>query len=96
MTCTIVVVGLYQNTLPDEGLIALRKSLEPKEDKTISTDSLMDLAECVLKNNIFELNLSFFKQLRGTAIEIKMAPRCAIIFMGDLEERILQTAVLNH
>ena len=76
-------MGLYQNTLPDEGLIALRKSLEPKEDKTISTDSLMDLAECVLKNNIFELNLSFFKQLTGTAIEIKMAPRCAIIFMGD-------------
>ena len=89
-------MGLYQNTLYDDGLIALRKSLESKEDKEISTDSLMDLAECVLKNNIFELNLSFFKQLRGTAIEIKMAPPYAIIFMGDLEKRILQTAVLNH
>ena len=50
----------------------------------------MDLADCVLKNNIFEHNLSFFKQLRGTAIGTKMAPPYAIIFMGDLKERILQ------
>ena len=50
----------------------------------------MDLAECVLKNNIFEHNLSFFKQIRGTAIGTKMAPPYAIIFMGNLEERILQ------
>ena len=83
--CTIDVVGLYPNIPHDEGLIALRKSLESREDKTISTDSLMDLADCVLKNNIFEHNLSFFKQLRGTAIGTKMAPPYAIIFMGDLE-----------
>ena len=49
--CTIDVVGLYPNIPHDEGLIALRKSLESREDKTISTDSLMDLADCVLKNN---------------------------------------------
>ena len=65
--CTIDVVGLYPNIPHDEGLIALRKSLESREDKTISTDPLMDLAECVLKNSIFEHNLSFFKQIRGTA-----------------------------
>ena len=57
--CTIDVVGLYPNITHDEGLIALRKSLESREDKTISIDSLMDLADCVLKNNIFEHNLSF-------------------------------------
>ena len=50
----------------------------------------MDLAEIVLKNNIFEHNLSFFKQLRGTAIGTKMLPPYAIIFMEHLEERILQ------
>ena len=50
----------------------------------------MDLAECVLKNNIFEHNLTFFKQIRGTAIGTKMAPPYAIIFMGNLEEQILQ------
>ena len=51
----------------------------------------MDLAECVLKKNIFEHNLSFLKQIRGTPIGTKMAPPYAIIFMGDLEERILQS-----
>ena len=50
----------------------------------------MDLAECVLKKNIFEHNFSFFKQIRGTAIGTKMAPPYAIIFMGHLEELILQ------
>ena len=88
--CTIDVVGIYPNILHDEGLIALRKSLESREDKTISTESLMDLAECVLKNNIFEHNVSFFKQLRGTSVGTKMAPPYAISFIGDLDERILQ------
>ena len=86
--CTIDGVGLYSNIPHDEGLIALRKYLESREDKAISTDSLMDLAECVLKNNVFEHDLSFFKQLGGTAIGTKMAPPYTIIFMGDLEERI--------
>ena len=88
--CTIDVVGLYPNFPHDEGLIALRKSLESRENKTISTDSLIDLADCVLKKNIFEHKFSFFKQLRGTAIGTKMAPPYAIIFMGHLEEQILQ------
>ena len=34
--------------------------------------------------------MSFLKQLRGTAIGTKIPPTYAIIFMGDLEERILQ------
>ena len=88
--CTKDVVGLYPNIPHDEVLIVLIKSLESRESKTISTDYLMDLAQCVLKNNIFEHNLSSFKQLRGASIGIKMAPPYAIIFMGDLEERILQ------
>ena len=88
--CIIDVVDLYPNISHDKGLIALRKSLESREDKIISTDSLTDFAECVLRNNIFEHNLFFFKRLRGTAIGTKMAPPYAIIFIGDLEEQILQ------
>ena len=79
--------GFYPNIPHDEGLIAMRKALDLRKDKRISTESLIELAECVLKNNIFEHNLSFYKQLRGTAIGTKMAPPYAIIFLGDLEER---------
>ena len=93
--CTIDGVGLYPNIPHNEGLIAIRNALDKREDKTISTESLMDLAECVLKNNIFEHNESFYKQLRGTAIGTKMAPPYAIIFMGDLEEKILEKSALK-
>ena len=61
--CTIDVVGLYLNIPHEDGLVAMRKALDAREDKTVSTDSLIELAECVLKNNIFEHNTSFYKQL---------------------------------
>ena len=93
--CTIDVVGLYPNIPHEDGLIAMRKALDAREDKTVSTDTLIDLAECVLKNNIFEHDSSFLKQLRGTAIGTKMAPPYAIVFLGDLEEKILKESDKN-
>ena len=89
--CTVDVVGLYPNIPHEEGLKALREALDTREDKTISTDSLIDLADCVLKNNVFEHNSRFFKQKRGTAIGTKMAPSYAIIFMAALEEGFLNS-----
>ena len=88
--CTIDVVGLYLNIPHEDGLVAMRKALDEREDKIVSTDSLIELAECVLKNNIFEHNTSFYKQLRGTAIGTKMAPPYAILFMGNLEAKIVK------
>ena len=84
--CTIDVVGLYPSIPHDEGSIAMMKALDLRKDKRISTESLIELAECVLKNNIFEHNLSFYKQLRETAIGTKMAPPYAFNFLGDFEE----------
>ena len=84
--CTIDVVGLYPNIPHDERLIAMWKALDLQKDKRILTESLIELAECVLKNNIFEHNLSFYRQLRRTAIGTKMVPPYAIIFLGDPEE----------
>ena len=88
--CTVDVVGLYPNIPHDEGLKAVRNALDSREDKTISTESLLELAECVLKNNIFEHNTKFFKQVRGTAIGTKMAPPYAIIYMDELERGFLE------
>ena len=84
------VAGLYPNIPHEDELVAMCKALDAREDKTVSTDSLTESAECVLKNNIFEKNPSFYKQLRRTAMAIKMAPPYAIIFMGDLEEKLLK------
>ena len=58
----------------EEGLLVIRKALDKREDKVITADSLMELAECVMKNNIFEHNTCVYKQKQGTAIGTKMAP----------------------
>ena len=44
------------------------------ENKQISSDTLVELAEIVLKNNIFEFDETTFKQKRGTAIRTTFAP----------------------
>ena len=95
LLCTIDVVGLYPNIPHDDGLAALRNVLEKREEKPISTNTLVELTECVLKNNIFEHNESYFKQVQGTAIGTKMAPPYAILFMSELEETFLASSGLD-
>ena len=62
--------------------------MELRDNKQISSDTLIELAEIVLKNNLFEFDQKTFKQVRGTAIGTKFAPPYAILFMADLEEKI--------
>ena len=56
-------------------------------------DSLILLVERVFKKNVFELNMRYFKQLNGAAIATKFAPPSAILFMGYLEDKILNSLV---
>ena len=93
--CTIDVVGLYPNIPHEDGLEALRKSLDSRDSPKISTDTLMDLAELVLKNNFFTHNEETYHQKSGTAIGTKFAPSYAIITMGDFEEKALDGAELK-
>ena len=51
----------------------MRSALDKRRSKVVSTDSLCELAEIVLKNNIFEFDDKIYRQLRGTAIGTKMA-----------------------
>ena len=55
------VVGLYPNILHDEGLHALQKRLDERDEKDVSNDSLVESAELVLKNNIFNFNQKKFE-----------------------------------
>ena len=87
--CTIDVVGLYPSIPHNEGLAALKRVLEKRGTKKVSTESLVELAEIVLTNNIFEFNEKVFRQLQGTAIGTKMAPPYAILFLAELEEAFL-------
>ena len=46
----------------------------------------------MFKNNIFQFDEKTFKQVRRTAIGTKFAPPYAILFMTDLEEKILSAS----
>ena len=47
-------VDFHSNMSHEGGLLARRIALHARNDKTMSTDPLVESAHCVLKNNIFE------------------------------------------
>ena len=49
------------------------------------------MAEFVLKNNLFEFNTKFYKQVSRTAIGAKFAPPYACIFMKYIETEFLKS-----
>ena len=93
--CTVDVVGLYPNIPHEECLSALRKRLDLRQEKDVTTSALVELAEVVLKNNIFTFKEKTLKQKRGTAIGTKFAPPYSILFMAELEEEILSEIELK-
>ena len=84
------VVGLYPNIPHDEGLEVSRKQCNALDNKSISTEDLVKMAEFVLKNNYFEFNSSCKHQILGTAIGTKFAPPYACIFMDYIEREFLK------
>ena len=58
----------------------MRVALDARDDKDVSTESLLALADIVLKNDYFEHNGKVFKQEQGTAIGKKFAPSYAVIY----------------
>ena len=87
--CAIDVVGLYPNIPHELGLKAMQKALDKREDQSVSTQTLLDLAEFVLKNNFFTHNDQIFKQIRGTAMGTFFAPSYAILALAELEEEAI-------
>ena len=85
--CTIDVVGLCPNIPHSEGLNSLRSILELRDNKQISSDIRIELAEIVLRTTF----LNSIKKLLNRYVELnwkKFAPPYAILFMTDLEEKI--------
>ena len=48
------------------------------------------MADFVLKNNLFEFNAEFYKQISGTSFEIKFAQFYACVSMDDTEAGFLK------
>ena len=88
---TADVVRLYPSIPYEAGLRELKEVLDRREEKKISTEDLVKMAEFVLKNNYFEFNGQFKHQISGTAIGTKFAPTYACIFMDEKENKFLET-----
>ena len=89
---TIDVKSLYTCIPHLEGIQACTEALQKSKENNPSqpnTDVLACLLELVLKNNLFEFDGVYYKQLQGTAMGTKLAPAYANIFMGQLEHNIL-------
>ena len=63
--CTIDVVGLYRNIPHEEGLASLRRFLNKRTEKKVTTETSVQLAEIVLKSNIFQFNQETLKQFNN-------------------------------
>ena len=68
----------------------LRKRLNERGKKDVSTDTLVELTKLVLKSSIFNFSKRTLKQKRGTAVGTKFAQPYIILFMAELEEKILE------
>ena len=66
--CTIGVAGLYPNIPQSESLTSLRRILELRDNKQISSDTLIELAEIVLKKAI----LNLIKKLLNRYVELQL------------------------
>ena len=89
------IVGLYPQIPHEEGTETMAKYLEIREDKTVSTKSLSDLASIVLKENCFEISSKIYHQKSGTAICTKFAPPYANLFTAGLEKRTFENPVYH-
>ena len=87
---TADVVSLYPSIPHQAGLEALKKVLDERENKFISTDDIVKMAEFVLKNNYFQFNDKVKQQISGTAIGTKFAPTYACVFMDQVETDFLR------
>ena len=61
-----------------------------RENKFISTDDIVKMAEFVLKNNYFQFNDKVKQQISGTAIGTKFAPTYACVFMDQVKTDFLR------
>jgi hypothetical protein len=89
---TIDVVGLYPNIPQAEGLIAFENMVSDpvNRDQTLPAGFLVLLLKCVLEYNVFIFDGKYYIQDWGTAIGSRVAPTYACIFMGVLEQIMLQ------
>ena len=73
----------------------MRKTLDTRQNPSISTESLVSLGKLVLDINGLEFNGKGYMQKLGIAISTKFAPAYANLFMSSLEEDMLNSCAVK-
>ena len=92
---TMDVSALYTTIPHDEGVSACKSFLSTNGFSNSFIKEFLCLIDFILKHNNFEFNGSHYLQICGTAMGSKMAPSYAIIFMADLESKLLSNSQLK-
>ena len=88
---TMDVSSLYTSIPHNVALTALKFYLDQRSDQTsISTSTLLRLADLVLTSNSFQFNGRFFKQVKGVAMGTKMGPSVACLTLGLFEHNLFR------
>ena len=88
--CTIDVSALYTSIPHEEGLLAIKEALNTRQDQNPPSSVITHLTRLILTNNVFRFDDTHYRQVQGTAMGTKMTPSYAILFMANLESKILQ------
>ena len=89
LLCTFDITSLYTNIPHNEGTESIKKMLviHKPSDSLPHNSCIIELLELVLTNNHSEFNGKYYHQLSGTAMETKLAPSYANLFMTTFEEK---------
>ena len=80
------VKALYTNIPNDEGLQALKETLDKKQNKSIATNVIVTFMSLILTLNNFIFNDKNYLQVKGCAMGTILAPPFANIFMDKFED----------
>eukprot|EP00061_Rhincodon_typus_P000899 g13134.t1 len=84
------VQSLYTCIRHADVLKALHVFLSYRPDQSPSTDTLVHLAELVCTLNNFSFNSYHFLQTNGVAMDTRMGPRYACLFVGYVEQSLFR------
>ena len=81
----------FYTVIPNnDGLQALKYHLNLRPLQQPPTDTLVRLAELVLKLNYFEFNNKHYQQVGSVAMGTKMGPNYVCLFVGYVERKMLE------
>ena len=89
------VTGLYPSLPNGAGLEVHRKKINERDSPKVPTDDIVRMKDFVIKNTFFEFNGEVKRQISGTDIGAKFAPRYACIFMDKVKAEFLKNQELQ-